>query len=69
MANKQRVLQRVRQFPAGDLWVFVIKQGYAALFGGLLLWARVWDEERARIATDVMKRNHGEDVHLLSAPG
>ncbi len=39
MANKQRVLQRVRQFPAGDLWVFVIKQGYAALFGGLLLGA------------------------------
>lgn len=36
--------------------------------GGLLLWARVWNEERERIATEVMQRNGGADVHVHAAP-
>lgn len=32
--------------------------------GGLLLWARVWNEEHERIASDVMRRNGGADVHV-----
>lgn len=35
--------------------------------GGLLLWARVWNEEHERIAADVMRRNGGADVHVHAA--
>lgn len=35
--------------------------------GGLILWARVWNDERERIATDVMRRNGGADVHAHGA--
>lgn len=35
--------------------------------GGLLLWARTWNEERERVAEDVMKRNGGMDVHVHAA--
>lgn len=38
-SKKQLLLRKIRRFPAGDLLVFAIKQGWAALFGGLLLLA------------------------------
>lgn len=31
--------------------------------GGLLLWARVWNDERERAAIDIMRRHGGRDVH------
>lgn len=31
--------------------------------GGLLLWARVWNDERERAAIDIMQRHGGRDVH------
>lgn len=34
--------------------------------GGLLLWARVWDEAKERTAIDIMQRNGGQDVHAHS---
>lgn len=36
--------------------------------GGLLLWARAWDETRERAAIDIMERNGGHDVHANAAP-
>lgn len=39
MTREQRILQRVHGLPGGALWVFAIKQAWAALFGGLLLAA------------------------------
>lgn len=38
-SKKQYFLLQLRRFPAGDLLVFIVKQGWAALFGGLLLLA------------------------------
>ncbi len=35
--------------------------------GGLLLWARVWDEAKERAAIGVMERNGGRDVHAHTA--
>ncbi|WP_457796346.1 hypothetical protein [Methylocystis sp. S23] len=35
--------------------------------GGMLLWARAWDEARERTAIEVMKRNGGHDVHAHAA--
>ena len=35
--------------------------------GGLLLWARVWDEAKERTAIDIMQKNGGQDVHAHSA--
>ena len=35
--SKQDILSRVRRWPLGALWVFGIKQAWAALFGGLML--------------------------------
>jgi VIT1/CCC1 family predicted Fe2+/Mn2+ transporter len=32
--------------------------------GGLLLWARTWNEEREREAVSIMQRNGGHDVHV-----
>ncbi len=32
--------------------------------GGLLLWVRVWDEEREKKATEILSRNSGRDVHV-----
>lgn len=37
MTRKQSILLRIQRIPAGKLWVFVVKQAWAALFGGLLL--------------------------------
>jgi len=37
--SKHQFLQKVRRLPAGPFWVFVIKQAWAALFGGLMLGA------------------------------
>lgn len=37
--DKASFLYRIEQFPLGKLWVFAIRQGWAALFGGLLLCA------------------------------
>ena len=31
--------------------------------GGLLLWARAWNDERERAAIDIMRRHGGRDVH------
>lgn len=31
--------------------------------GGLLLWARVWNDERERAAMEIMRRHGGRDVH------
>jgi hypothetical protein len=31
--------------------------------GGLLLWARVWNDERERAAMEIMQRHGGRDVH------
>lgn len=35
--------------------------------GGMLLWARVWDEGREKIAIDIMQKNGGRDVHAHTA--
>lgn len=39
--NKTQFLDRIERLPLGSLWVFGIKQAWAALFGGLLLLAIV----------------------------
>ena len=36
--------------------------------GGLLLWARAWDQQRERAAIDIMERNGGHDVHAHAEP-
>jgi hypothetical protein len=35
--------------------------------GGLLLWARVWDDSKEHTAIDIMRRNGGHDVHAHTA--
>jgi hypothetical protein len=35
--------------------------------GGLLLWARVWNEAKERTAIDIVSRNGGQDIHAHSA--
>lgn len=42
--TKHQFLQRIRQFPAGTLWAFAIRQAWAALFGGLLLAAIIFTQ-------------------------
>ena len=42
--NEQRILRRVHSLPGGPLWVFAIKQAWAALFGGLLLGAIIFTQ-------------------------
>lgn len=42
--NEQRILRRVHSLPGGPLWVFGIKQAWAALFGGLLLGAIIFTQ-------------------------
>lgn len=43
MASKeQRILQSIHNLPGGALWVFAVKQAWAALFGGLLLAAIIF---------------------------
>lgn len=37
VSQKQQLLDRIHKWPGGSLWVFIIKQAWAALFGGLLL--------------------------------
>ena len=37
-----RILQRMYSLPGGALWVFAVKQAWAALFGGLLLIAIIF---------------------------
>lgn len=37
--SKQHVLDRIETWPFGKLWVFAIKQAWAAIFGGLMLGA------------------------------
>ncbi|MGJ0509685.1 MAG: hypothetical protein ACR652_21680 [Methylocystis sp.] len=37
--------------------------------GGLLLWARVWDEAKEQTAISIMQRNGGHDVHAHTAVG
>lgn len=39
--SKQHILDRVERWPFGKLWVFGIKQAWAAIFGGLMLAAIV----------------------------
>ena len=40
--NERQVLLRIHALPGGVLWVFIIKQAWAALFGGLLLGAIIF---------------------------
>lgn len=40
--KEQQILHRVHKLPGGPLWVFGIKQAWAALFGGLLLAAIIF---------------------------
>ncbi len=40
--TKHDFLQKTRQLPGGALWTFAIKQGWAALFGGLMLGAIIF---------------------------
>lgn len=40
--NKSRFLAQLQRVPAGGVLVFIIKQGWAALFGGLLLAAIIF---------------------------
>ncbi len=35
--------------------------------GGLLLWARVWDEAKEKTAISIMEKNGGRDVHAQTA--
>lgn len=35
--------------------------------GGLLLWARVWDDAREKTAIAIMRKNGGRDVHAHTA--
>lgn len=35
--------------------------------GGLLLWARVWDDAKEKTAISIMERNGGQDVHAHTA--
>ncbi|CAJ0860896.1 hypothetical protein AMST5_01345 [freshwater sediment metagenome] len=35
--------------------------------GGLLLWARVWDDAKEKTAISIMQRNGGQDVHAHTA--
>lgn len=37
ISREQRTLQRIHDLPGGVVWVFLVKQAWAALFGGLLL--------------------------------
>jgi uncharacterized membrane protein YoaT (DUF817 family) len=39
--DSQKVLKRLHALPGGPLWVFIIKQAWAALFGGLMLGALI----------------------------
>lgn len=39
--GKQQILQYLRALPGGAVWVFAVKQAWAALFGGILLIAIV----------------------------
>lgn len=41
-SRKQQILARLRRVPGGQFWVFVVKQGWAALFGGLMLGAIIF---------------------------
>lgn len=38
-SKERRILARIHSLPGGPLWVFAVKQAWAALFGGLLLGA------------------------------
>ena len=43
MAIKERqILKRIYDLPGGAVWVFLVKQAWAALFGGLLLFAIIF---------------------------
>lgn len=42
VSKEQQILERIHQFPGGALWVFAVKQAWAALFGGLLLAAIIF---------------------------
>lgn len=35
--RNQRILEKLSQYRGGKLWVFIVQQGWAALFGGLML--------------------------------
>lgn len=37
LTRNQRILERLSRYPGGKLWVFIVQQGWAALFGGLML--------------------------------
>ncbi len=42
VSKEQQILRRVHELPGGVVWVFLIKQAWAALFGGLLLMAIIF---------------------------
>lgn len=39
--RNQRILHKVSHYPGGALWVFIIQQGWAAFFGGMMLLALI----------------------------
>lgn len=40
--KQQQILERIHALPGGVVWVFLVKQAWAALFGGLLLAALIF---------------------------
>ena len=40
-SRKQQIIARIRQWPGGVMLSFIVRQAWAALFGGLLLIAIV----------------------------
>jgi uncharacterized membrane protein YoaT (DUF817 family) len=42
ITSKQKILQKVRRWPLGWLWVFGLQQAWAALFGGLMLFGIIF---------------------------
>lgn len=42
ITKEQQILQRLYDLPGGVIWVFVVKQSWAALFGGLMLLALIF---------------------------
>lgn len=42
--NKALILKKIRQLPGGTVWVFITRQAWAALFGGLMLGAIIFTQ-------------------------
>jgi uncharacterized membrane protein YoaT (DUF817 family) len=42
--SKSYIIRKLRQLPGGTLWVFITRQAWAALFGGLMLGAIIFTQ-------------------------